>query len=140
MADGSPLRLPVHVAAGTRPGPRLTVLSAQQGYEISEIEVCRQVLRSIEARILKGALVIVPVSNPIAFEGGTRPTWIDSTYGYNGNMNRVWPGKPDGWITELAYLLGERLIKGSDFIFDLHDGDTAPAGMTICYGLCLQLR
>jgi predicted deacylase len=125
MADGSPLRIPVHVVAGSQSGPRLTVLSAQHGDEISDIEVCHQVIKGLDPKALRGTLVVVPVANPIAFERGTRSTWVDSLYGDNGNMNRVWPGRPgpDGWLTErMVYLLAEQLIKGSDAVVDLHDG------------------
>jgi hypothetical protein len=139
MADGSPLRIPVHVVAGSRPGPRLTVISAQHGYEISEIEVCRRVVESVEPKALKGMLVVVPVANPIAFEGGTRCSWIDSLFGDNGNMNRVWPGRADGWITDrMAHALYNQVVRGSDAVLDLHDGDTAPPGLTICYGYCVR--
>jgi predicted deacylase len=139
MADGSPLRIPVHVIAGAQPGPRLTVLSAQHGYEISEIEVARQVVETVDPKALRGTLVVVPVANPIAFEGGTRCAWVDSLYGDNGNMNRVWPGNPDGWLTErMVYMLSEQIIKGSDVAADLHDGTTAPPGLTVGYGYALM--
>ncbi|MCL4499715.1 MAG: succinylglutamate desuccinylase/aspartoacylase family protein [Chloroflexi bacterium] len=139
MADGAPLRIPVHIIAGSRPGPRLTVLSAQHGYEISEIEVCRQIIQKTDPRKLKGTLVVVPVASPISFEGGVRSTWIDSLYGDNGNMNRVWPGRADGWITDRAvYLMGQELIKGSDVVVDLHDCDTSSPGLTIYYGYCMS--
>jgi predicted deacylase len=135
MADGAPLHIPVHVVAGSQPGPRLTVLSAQHGYEISEIQVCRSIIEATDPQKLKGTLVVVPVASPITFEAGVRSTWIDSLYGDNGNMNRVWPGRPDGWITErTVYLMGQELIKGSDAIVDLRDCDTSSPGLTIYYG------
>lgn len=135
LANGGPLRIPVHVVAGSQPGPRLTVISTQHGYEITEIEVCHEIVEETDPLQLKGTLVVVPVANPIAFEMASRTTWIDGLYGDNGNMNRVWPGRPDGWITErMVYLMGEQLIKGSDAVIDLHDGAPAPPGLTIYYG------
>jgi len=140
MADGSPLRIPVHVIAGTEPGPRLTVISAQHGYEISEIEGCRYLVENLDPKQIKGTLVIVPVASPITFEGGVRSTWIDSLYGDNGNMNRVWPGRAEGWITErMVWMMGEELVKGSDVLIDLHDCDTASPGLTIYYGYCFNV-
>jgi len=135
MADGSPLRVPVHTLVGSRPGPRLTVISAQHGYEISEIEVCRQIVKTTDPKQLKGTLTVVPIASPITFEWGTRCTWIDSLYGDNGNMNRLWPGREDGWITDrIIWELNENIVKGSDVVIDLHDGETSPPGVTICYG------
>jgi uncharacterized protein len=135
MADGSPLRIPVHVIAGARPGPRMTVLSAQHGYEISEIEVCRRVIEMLDPQALKGTLVVVPIANPIAFESGTRCAWQDSLNGDNGNMNRVWPGKPDGWMTErTVWKINQELVQGTDILVDLHNGTTAPPGLTCGYG------
>lgn len=138
MAGGAPLRIPVHVVAGVEPGPRFTVLSAQHGYEISEIEVARQVVEMVDPKALRGTLVVVPVANPIAFEGGTRCAWMDSLNGDNGNMNRVWPGNPNGWLTErIVHMLAEQVISGSDLVADMHDGTTAPPGLTVGYGYAL---
>ncbi|MCL4499716.1 MAG: succinylglutamate desuccinylase/aspartoacylase family protein [Chloroflexi bacterium] len=135
LANGGPLRIPVHVVSGRRPGPRLTVISTQHGYEITEIEVCHELVAKTEPDQLRGTLVVVPVANPLAFEWASRTTWIDGLYGDNGNMNRVWPGRPNGWITErMVYLMGEHLIKGSDVVIDLHDGAPAPPGLIIYYG------
>lgn len=135
MADGSPLRVPMHRLIGIEPGRRLTVVSAQHGYETSEIEVCRQIVQTIDPTLLKGTLTVVPIASPITFEWGTRCTWIDSLYGDSGNMNRLWPGRQDGWITDrIIWELNENVVRGSDVVIDLHDGDTAPPGLTICYG------
>jgi hypothetical protein len=80
------------------------------------------------------------VANPIAFEGGTRCAWVDSLNGDNGNMNRVWPGKADGWLTErVVYKLNEEIVKGSDAAADLHNGTTTPPGLTIGYGYVLTV-
>ena len=121
MADGAPLRVPVHVVAGSKPGPKLVVLSTAHGYEIQQISVIKELVETLEPGNLKGTFVGIPVCNPVAFEGGTRSTWIDSIFGDSGNMNRLWPGRPDGWLTErITYRITQEVFPGSDCVIDLH--------------------
>jgi predicted deacylase len=67
-------------------------------------------------------LVVVPVVNPLAFQSQTRHTPQDMQ-----NMNRVFPGDPDGWLTEqLAARIVSEIIPGLDALLDLHAGGALP--------------
>ncbi len=132
MADGAPLRIPVHVVAGSAPGPKLVVMSTAHGYEIQQISVIKTLVETLDPGKLKGTFVGIPVCNPVAFEGGTRSTWIDSIFGDSGNMNRLWPGRPDGWLTErITYKISQEVFPGSDCVIDLH---AATGDLELSYG------
>jgi predicted deacylase len=120
-ADGSELAIPVHVIAGREDGPKLVVLSSAHGYEIRQISVLHELVRKIDPQRMVGTLVLVPVANPVAFEMGVRCTWMDSLWGDSGNMNRLWPGRPNGWITErFCHAIATQLIPSAAAVLDLH--------------------
>jgi uncharacterized protein len=121
MADGGDLGIPVHIVAGAQPGPKLVVMSSSHGYEIRQISVIQALVETVDRSQLRGALVMVPVANPLAFEMGTRCTWIDSLWGDSGNMNRLWPGRPNGWVTErFTYAISTHVFPDSACVIDLH--------------------
>jgi predicted deacylase len=121
MADGAPLGIPIHIVAGAKPGPKLVILSSQHGYEIWQISVIRELVEKIDPSKLKGTLVAIPVANPPAFEAGARCGWIDGVFGDHSNMNRLWPSRRDGWLTErIIYKLATEVIPGSACVMDLH--------------------
>jgi predicted deacylase len=60
--------------------------------------------------------VVVSVSNPPAFEVGTRTSPVDGL-----NLARTFPGRFDGSVTErIAHAIATRVIRSCDFLFDLH--------------------
>src|ERR1051326_5891332 len=77
LATGNRLRVPMHVVAGSRPGPKLIVASAAHGDEIATILTVREVLREVEPAQLSGILLAVPLMNPPAFETQTPFTRLD---------------------------------------------------------------
>jgi N-alpha-acetyl-L-2,4-diaminobutyrate deacetylase len=53
-----------------------------------------------------------------AFTAGKRTSWIDG-----GNMNRVFPGDPDGTITQIiADFFSRTLLPMADVVIDIHSG------------------
>src|SRR3990170_2683623 len=107
MPGGYELSIPVHFIQGSESGPTLTVVAGQHGNEVHSTMAALNVLRRINPRELRGRVLIVPVANPVSFEHRVRATWIDALHGGStGNMNRVWPGRPDGFLTErIAFVL-----------------------------------
>ncbi len=122
MADGEDLRLTAHVIAGEKEGPTLALLSGTHGNSNFNIDVVKAIVEETDPRSLKGNILAVPMMNPPGFEAGTRNTPV--IFNDNLNMNRVFPGKKDGRITErLAYVVTEELIKKSDCVIDFHGGE-----------------
>jgi predicted deacylase len=130
--DGGRLGIHVHVIAGRRPGPKLVVMSTQHGYEIQQISILKSLYETVEPEQLRGTLVLIPVANPVAFEMGVRCTWIDTLWGDNGNMNRLWPGRPHGSVTErFCHAIASHAIPGATAVIDLH---ASSAVITLAYG------
>ena len=123
--DGSPIGVWVRAARGAGEGPTLTLLGAQHGDEYSGIEIINRIMDRVDPENLSGNILSVPVSNPLAFNTGYRIT--PPSIGYeNLNMNRVWPGNPDGLLTErIVASLWEELVEGCDTVLDMHEGGKA---------------
>ena len=117
-ADGSTWRLPFLYVTGEAAGPALLVLGAVHGDEYEGVEAIPQVFQRVEPGALRGNLLMVPICNVPAYEAATRSSPIDGL-----NLARVFPGDPDGTITQrIAHWITEKLIQPADFLIDLHSG------------------
>ena len=122
MYMASPVYIPLTLIHGARPGPRLFVTAAVHGNELNGIEMVRQVRSEVDARSLRGTLMLVGIANPIAFMNMAR----DLPDGRD--LNRVFPGREEGSIaSQIASTLFEKVVLRSDFGIDLH---TAGLGRT----------
>jgi predicted deacylase len=115
--DGSEkIQLPLLQTAGRHPGPRVAVLGGVHGDEYEGITAAAAIWHDTDPEALLGSLTIVSVSNPPAFEAGTRTSPLDGL-----NLARTFPGRRDGSVTErIADALAEHVIRQSDFLIDLH--------------------
>jgi len=109
---------------GTGEGPTLYIQAAQHGREINGTELLRRLhgrLTAPDAADLAGTLIVVPVADPLTFDrvSYTTPEPIDSAA---PNMNRCWPGDPEGSIHERMAARLWTEIEGADAIVDLHTG------------------
>ncbi|HVH31838.1 MAG TPA: M14 family metallopeptidase [bacterium] len=122
LASGTELVLPIHEVTGDRPGPVLGVSAAIHGEEAVGTEIVYRFLTSYDLRGLAGRLRVLPVANPFSYAAITRNTPIDMM-----NLNRVFPGNPDGMLTEqLAHKMAEGFLTGLDYYVDLHAGGAYP--------------
>lgn len=122
LADGAPLRVPVHTITGDRPGPTVGICAGIHGDEIPPIEAIRRFVAGLDVAHLRGTLRIMPVANPLAVQGLTRHTPQDMQ-----NLNRIFPGDPDGWLSEqLAHAIVTHYLPGLDALIDLHSGGLFP--------------
>ncbi|WP_168735694.1 succinylglutamate desuccinylase/aspartoacylase family protein [Cohnella fermenti] len=111
--------IPLLTIEGQAAGPRLLVFAAVHGDEYEGVETILRLYERLSPEELAGTLVMLPIANPYAYRAGVRISPDDDK-----NLARVFPGKPDGTVTErLAYEL-HGLIAGSDFLLDLHSGGT----------------
>ena len=73
---------------------------------------------TLDPKDVSGTVIIVPALNYPAFRAGTRTSPIDK-----GNMNRAFPGRPDGTVTEkIADYFQRELLPRADIVFDFHSG------------------
>ncbi|MBW2148357.1 MAG: succinylglutamate desuccinylase/aspartoacylase family protein [Deltaproteobacteria bacterium] len=120
---GQPLGFPLMVVNGKKNGPILLVDGAVHGDEYESGEAIRAIWRDLDPGALAGAFVGVPVINVPAFEAGRRANPIDGI-----NMNRIFPGKLEGFISEqLAYYFYHEILIKCDMVIDMHGGGIALA-------------
>lgn len=116
LADGPWLTVPVKVAVGNRPRPRLVALAGIHGDEPQGMVSLLDFWDTCDPGRLQGTVILVPVANPPAFAAHQRRSPLDGL-----DLNRTFPGKADGTPSErLAYRLLHEVITGSDFVFTLH--------------------
>lgn len=67
---------------------------------------------------IQGRVIVVPAMNYPAFCSATRVSPIDSL-----NMNRIFPGKPHGSVTQIiADYFTRELLPKADYVLDIHSG------------------
>lgn len=120
MSDGSPINIPVIVANGVKEGPVLCVNAGCHGDEYEGIEAVIKLAQAIKPEKLKGTFIGVPVVNVPSFATGLRVNPFDYEY---LDMNRIWPGREDGFITErIAFVYFKEIVRKGDYLIDLHGG------------------
>lgn len=122
LASGVDLKIAVHILEGTKPGPTVGLTAGIHGDELIPVEVVRRVFEYLSTQEIAGRVIAVPLANPLAFETFTRHTPTDMH-----NLNRVFPGQADTWISELiARALVDYLTPNIDVLIDLHSGGAVP--------------
>ncbi|MFQ6045423.1 MAG: M14 family metallopeptidase [Gemmatimonadales bacterium] len=113
-------RIPVTVVHGSRAGPVLALIAGTHGYEYPPIIALHRVRREIDPKALAGTVIMVHVANMPSFLG--RTIYYSPVDGKN--LNRVYPGNPDGTVSErIAHAITTMVIDQADYIVDLHAGD-----------------
>ena len=99
-------------------GPTAVLTGANHGDEYEGPVSLLDLAQSLRLEQVTGRIIIVPMMNYPAFKAGKRNSPID-----NGNMNRVFPGKPDGTATEkIADYFQTVLLPMADYVLDVHSG------------------
>lgn len=121
LPSGVEIATTVHTYGDTDSGPTVYVQAAQHGREVNGTEVLRRLHDHLREADLSGAVVCVPVTDPLTFDRAsyTTPEAIDSV---NANMNRVWPGDADGTIHERMAATLWAAVTRADAVIDLHTG------------------
>ncbi len=111
---------PVTVIRGAQPGPVLALVAGTHGYEYPPILALQKLRPQVDPRRLRGTLILVHVANMPSFLG--RTVYFSPADGKN--LNRVYPGKPDGTVSErIAHAITREVIEQCDYLVDLHCGD-----------------
>lgn len=116
LPDGSPVRIPYFILDSKNKGPTTGIVATQHGNEFFSIVVLKEFLKTKHP--LKGKVIIFPVANPLAYNVKERTSRIDRK-----DMNRCWPGKKDGIITERMCFSIFQILKGCGCVLDLHNGN-----------------
>ncbi|HEY4165468.1 MAG TPA: succinylglutamate desuccinylase/aspartoacylase family protein [Reyranella sp.] len=104
-------------------GPNVLMQAGNHGDEWEGQIGLGNLIRALEPRDIKGRLVILPSANFPAANAGMRTSPID-----DGNLNRSFPGNPEGTITEqIAHFIEHVLLPTFDYSFDFHSGGSSLA-------------
>ena len=122
LADGTPIRIPISLINGARPGKTLYLQAVSDGDELNGLAVAREVLRRIDPAALTGRLIVVPITNVPAFHAHQHTNPLDGK-----KLNRCFPGKRNGSSSErIAYVLFQQAVVRADLCLDLHQGSVRP--------------
>jgi predicted deacylase len=113
------LILPYAVIEGAEAGPRLLVTGGVHGAEFCSIEAALRLSRT-DPKDIKGTIVVLPILNVQGFKARSIAVMPED----GKNLNRAFPGRPDGTVSErLAAWLVQHVFPNVDAYLDLHGGD-----------------
>ena len=119
-SDGVETFIPVTIFHGREPGPVLSLIAGIHGSEYSPIISMQRLPELLDPQAMAGTLIIVHIANLPAFQGRSVYFGPDDLK----NLNRSFPGKADGTVTErIAFTLSEEIMPLSDYLIDIHSGD-----------------
>ncbi|SDV11838.1 N(2)-acetyl-L-2,4-diaminobutanoate deacetylase DoeB [Pseudomonas mucidolens] len=99
-------------------GPTALLTGGNHGDEYEGPVALSKLAQGLSAADVSGRLIIVPFMNTPAFRAGRRTSPVDQ-----GNLNRSFPGKPDGSVTEkIADYFTRTLLPLADIVLDIHSG------------------
>ncbi len=115
LSTGSTASLPVAVINGRSTGPNVWISGAIHGDEVNGVEIVRRVMKQLDARSLRGAMIAVPIVNPLGFIHQSRymPDRRD--------LNRSFPGSARGSsASRLAHLFMTEIVDKCAVGIDCH--------------------
>jgi N2-acetyl-L-2,4-diaminobutanoate deacetylase len=99
-------------------GPAALLTGGNHGDEYEGPLALFDLARMLDPADVTGTVIIVPAMNYPAFRAGTRTSPIDK-----GNLNRSFPGRQGGTVTEkIADYFQRELLPRADIVLDFHSG------------------
>lgn len=114
-------------------GPCVLVVGGNHGDEYEGQIAVAGLCRDLPLEAVTGQLILLPTANWPAAMAGRRVSPIDQ-----GNLNRSFPGDPDGGPTAaIAHYIETELVSRADLVIDLHSGgsslDYVPSALVRAY-------
>jgi predicted deacylase len=117
--DGCEIALRIHAVVGAAPGPVLAMHAALHGSEWLSSEIIGQVLAGLDPAQMSGAVLALPVGNPVALASRTRNLRDESD---SPDLNRAF-GNEQAWLADqLARAISTHLLAHADALLDFHCG------------------
>ncbi len=114
------MQVPATLICGSGEGPTVLVTGGIHNAEYVGIQAAMELSQELEAAALCGNVIILPLINRSGFEHRTMST----VYEDGKNINREFPGNPDGTLTErICHTMVKKLFSLTDYYVDLHCGD-----------------
>lgn len=99
-------------------GPGVLLMAGNHGNEYEGQIILMKLIRKLRAENVRGRIIILPGANAPAVRSDRRNSPLD-----DGNLNRHFPGDPEGGPTSMiAHLIESELLTRVDYAFDLHSG------------------
>jgi len=99
-------------------GPTALFTGGNHGDEYEGPVALQNLAATLDPARITGRVIIVPAFNYPAFRAASRTSPIDG-----GNLNRCFPGRPDGTVTEkIAHYFHSTLVPMADVVLDFHSG------------------
>ena len=122
--------IPVHIFAGTEPGPTLVVQGAIHGSEIIGTMAILNTVKKLDSKQIRGNLIAVPVVNRVGFELMGRGSAVDGK-----DISRLFPGNPKGSVSDqVAHVYFEEVIKKANVLIDFHAGGRTAYERYVLFG------
>src|ERR1017187_6686889 len=119
-AEDAGTGIPITIIRGARPGHTLALIAGNHGYEYPPILALQRLRGQMDPAELSGRILMVHAANMPSFLG--RTVYFSPVDGKN--LNRVYPGKIDGTVSErIAFAITREVIEKADYLLDLHCGD-----------------
>ena len=112
-------------------GPTALFCAGNHGDEYEGQVALTNLAKWLDPARIRGRVILLPMANYPAALAGRRVSPID-----DGNLNRIFPGDPDGSIThQIAWFIETELVPLADLVMDLHSG-----GSSLMYTPCTLAR
>ena len=112
--------VPITILHGPAPGPVLALVAGVHGMEYVPVLALQRAAAAIDPAALGGTIVLVHAANLPSLLGRT----IYDSPVDGKNLNRVFPGRPDGTISErIAHVITTAVVSRATHLVDLHGGD-----------------
>ena len=112
--------IPITIVNGSNPGPVFTLIAGIHGTEYAPVIALQKLIYQIEPEKLNGTIILVHIANLHSFH--KRTIYFNPVD--DKNLNRVFPGKKDGTVTErIAFKITHEIIDQSDYLIDMHGGE-----------------
>lgn len=117
--EGCSYELPMTIVCGGE-GKTLLVTAGVHSAEYVGIQAAIELARELSPEDVKGTVILVPIVNVSGFAHRTMSLVFED----HKNVNREFPGKPDGTICDkICWTLVKELFPKADYYIDLHCGD-----------------
>ena len=128
--EDSDIKLPITVICGREEGATVLISAGVHGAEYIGIQTVMELSRELDPELVHGNVICLLTANPSAARTFTRFVVPED----GKNLNRVFPGKKDGTLSEkIAYAMVHELQSLADYCIDVHGGDTSEEVMPFVY-------
>lgn len=113
-------KLPTTIICGQEDGDTILITGGIHNAEYVGIQTVTGLAGMLEPEDIKGTLIMINIVNINGFKERTVSVSAED----GKNLNRVFPGDPEGTYTDkLAYFMEHELFSRIDYYIDVHNGD-----------------